>query len=89
MRDHPREGRPDLAGRAGGEDEASNRTPEPLLVSEREAARLLGVSQRHLQQLRAEGAVPHRRLGHRVLFSRDELGEWVAAGCPGGEGGGA
>jgi len=83
MPDHPRESARTLAGSPGG-DHTPHPIPQPILVGERDAARMLGVSERHLSSLRREGDVPYRRLGHRVLYSPDELREWVESGCPTG-----
>lgn len=47
------------------------------LLSRRAAAKLLGVTDRHVDRLiRCEG-LPHVRLGRRVLIPRDELERWV------------
>jgi len=81
MDDHLREGRPSRAGQGGDESLANPSPPEPLLINEREAARLLSVSPRHLESLRRAGDVPHRRLGQRVLYSPAELRQWVDGGC--------
>lgn len=50
---------------------------DQILVNEREAARLLGVCEKTLYNLRTEGRVPHLRLGSRVLYSPDALKKWV------------
>ncbi|GAB6166209.1 hypothetical protein JCM19992_22090 [Thermostilla marina] len=48
-----------------------------LLLSEREAARALGVSARHLYTLRKRGEVPFVLLGQRVLYSPAALQGWI------------
>ena len=50
----------------------------PLLISVREAARLLGISRNLAYELIAEGRLPHIRLGRRVLVSRYGLEQWIA-----------
>jgi hypothetical protein len=54
---------------------------EPLLVSAVQASQLLSISQRTLFALTKSGVVPHRRLSNRVLYSPDELRDWIAKGC--------
>lgn len=50
----------------------------PLLLSAREAARALSVSERHLWGLtQPRGDVPAVRIGGRVLYSPDSLREWI------------
>ncbi len=57
---------------------------QPLAVSTAEAAELLGVSERHLANLNADGRLGPKpvRLGHSVRWPVDELRAWLAAGCP-------
>jgi excisionase family DNA binding protein len=51
---------------------------EPLLVDVKEAARLLGVSDRTVWSVTApRGTLPCVRVGGRVLYSPDTLREWV------------
>ncbi len=47
------------------------------LLSERQAAALLGISTRHLFGLRKRGEVPYVRLGGRVLYSPEALQRWI------------
>ena len=47
------------------------------LLKEREAAALLGISDRHLFSLRKRGEVPYIRLGGRVLYSPEALQKWI------------
>jgi predicted DNA-binding transcriptional regulator AlpA len=55
----------------------------PLLISDRAAAALAGVSRAHWHRLRAAGKVPAPvRLGRKVLWRRSELVTWIEAGCP-------
>jgi excisionase family DNA binding protein len=51
---------------------------ELALLSVRDAARLLGVSERHLVNLTApRGPLPSVRLGTRRLYSKSELAEFI------------
>lgn len=53
---------------------------EPLTISCTEAAKRLGVSRRTLQRWCADGAVPHRRVGKKLLFSPRALQSWIDSG---------
>ncbi|MCA9281104.1 MAG: helix-turn-helix domain-containing protein [Phycisphaeraceae bacterium] len=48
-----------------------------LTVNRREAARMLGISERLLWTLTNAGEVPHIRLGARVLYPVKALNEWI------------
>ena len=50
---------------------------EPLVVSFATAAKLVGVSDRHLRKYLH--VIPHIRIGNRVLFRVDALRDWLAA----------
>jgi excisionase family DNA binding protein len=50
---------------------------EALCVSEAEAAKMLGVCQRHLVKLRDAGLIPFVRMGRRVLYSVESLRQWL------------
>ncbi len=52
-----------------------------ILVSKREAARLLGISERTLHTWMKRGIVPAVKVGRRVLFSVESLRAWVARQC--------
>lgn len=57
--------------------------PEPLLVAAKDAAKLCGICRNTWLSLNTQGLVPRPvRLGRRVLWGRDELHNWVNAGCP-------
>ena len=57
---------------------------DSLLLSAKEAAKILGVSPAFFYSLHNSGKVPlPRRLGRRRLWSVQELKDWIAAGCPG------
>ncbi|NQT03277.1 MAG: helix-turn-helix domain-containing protein [Planctomycetes bacterium] len=54
-----------------------------LLLSAKDAAKLLGISERLYYSLHSSGKIPlPRRLNKRTLWSRKELDAWVDAGCP-------
>ncbi len=48
-----------------------------LTVNRREAAQMLGISERLLWTLTNAGEVPHVRLGARVLYPVKALNEWI------------
>lgn len=49
----------------------------PVLCTE-EAADLLGISRSLLLQEIKRGTIPHKRVGRRLVFSRQRLLEWLA-----------
>jgi excisionase family DNA binding protein len=49
----------------------------PLLVSPRQAARMLAISERTLATYTKSGILPVVRLGHSVRYSPDDLREWI------------
>ncbi|NLF06356.1 MAG: helix-turn-helix domain-containing protein [Pirellulaceae bacterium] len=54
-------------------------TPQKLLLSVREAARALSISEKSLYNRTApRGPLRSIRLGHRRLYSVDELRRWIA-----------
>jgi len=48
-----------------------------LAVRPREAARMLGISLRYLQELTHNGEIPHIKLGRATLYAVDDLREWL------------
>jgi len=58
------------------QDTAKQALPR-LLVSSKEAARMLAVSERTLFSLRQAGAIPAVQVGRCVRFSLDALEAWV------------
>ena len=65
-----------------GECNAMNRTPvepvaEILLVSPREAARVLNISERSLHTWTKAGMIPVVRIGKSVRYSLDSLKEFI------------
>ena len=52
---------------------------DPILITEREAAKVLCISPRKLWDLRQQGDVPHIRLGRAVRYSRRDLAAWIDA----------
>lgn len=71
---------PTLASGAGAKANTGNSTR--LLVSVPETCALLGLGARTVWSLTTRNALPHRRVGRRVLFSPVELEAWIGAGCP-------
>ena len=52
----------------------------PMLLSARETARLLNVSDRTLWSLTRSGAIRCRRIGRRVLYRRSDVESFVNNG---------
>ena len=50
---------------------------EALTLSPRDAARVLGISQRTLWTHTRSGSVPHVRLGRRILYPIADLKQWL------------
>lgn len=50
---------------------------ERRLMSYREAAGYLGISERGMKQLAADGHVRKVQIGHRVLFDRSDVDAYV------------
>lgn len=56
---------------------------DAILISRKDASKLLGISTRHLITLEETGRLPRPRLlGRRKLFDVRELQDWAAEGCP-------
>ena len=65
-------------------DAASTASVDSLLLDAREAAAICGVSRSHWLAMHSAGRVPLPvRLGRAVRWRRDELRQWIEAGCPG------
>jgi excisionase family DNA binding protein len=63
-------------------NETIDETGQPLLITARKLAQLLGVSTRTLWRLRSAGQLPEpMRLGGAVRWRFDEVREWIAGGC--------
>lgn len=52
--------------------------PPRLALRPREAAQSLGISERTLWGLTAEGAIPHFKLGRLTLYPVDAIRAWLA-----------
>ena len=50
-----------------------------LVVSTREAARMLDISERHLHTLSNKGAIPKVKIGSRVCYRIESLRAWLTA----------
>ena len=61
---------------------ATTPPPSPLLVTPREAARLLAVSERTLWSLAAAGEIPRVRIGRAVRYRVADLRAYVDAPPP-------
>jgi len=57
--------------------------PVALMVDAKVAAKLCGIGKTTWYQLHAAGRTPLPvRFGRRALWRRDEIADWIAAGCP-------
>lgn len=52
-------------------------SPAALAIRPREAARVLGISERLLWSLTNRGEIPHLKLGRATLYPVDQLQEWL------------
>lgn len=57
--------------------------PDALLIPDTAAAGMAGISRAHWHRLRAAGKIGPSavRLGRKVLYRRQEVEDWIAAGC--------
>ena len=57
---------------------------DALLLSAQDAAELLSITRSHFYALHSSGRLGPLpiQLGRRTLWRREELVNWVAAGCP-------
>ena len=53
-----------------------------LLLSPRDAANALSLSERKLWELKKTSAIPSSKIGTRTVFPVAGLNAWIAAGCP-------
>lgn len=56
----------------------SNQKEQPILITEKEAARLLGVSDRTIWQLRKDGRLRGVKIGAAVRYARSELDRFIS-----------
>lgn len=57
--------------------DSSGNAPQRLGLRPREAAKMLGISERHLWSKTKAGEVPHFRLGRRVIYPVAGLERWL------------
>jgi len=58
-------------------------TTQAALLDVRAVATMLDCSSRHVYRLADAGRMPRPvKLGSLVRWSRDEISQWLAAGCP-------
>lgn len=55
-----------------------------MALRRKQTAKVLNLSERRIDQLVAEGAIPHFRCGRAVLFPLDQLQAWITARTVGG-----
>lgn len=59
------------------ESRSESRPREPLAVGRKEAAAMLGISERLLWTWTNAKTIPHVRIGTRVLYPVEELRRWL------------
>ena len=62
-------------------DTTKTHTPEPLLLTRREVARLLSTSDRHVRHLTEDGRLPSVRLGGKVRVHQRQLDDFLDRLC--------
>lgn len=67
----------DVKKPGGNGQNGGNGAAEPLLVSEREAARLLGISARTMWSIGNRGEIPRVRIAARVLYDSRDLRAYI------------
>ncbi|MFG0293508.1 MAG: helix-turn-helix domain-containing protein [Phycisphaerales bacterium JB050] len=63
--------------REAGALSCANENPASLLLSQDQAAALLGVHRNTIANLRRRGELPATRIGRRVFWRRDVLAEYI------------
>lgn len=56
----------------------------PRCLTAQQLAERLGVTRRHLYRMADRGAIPHHRVGRRVVFPERAVQEYLAAQTEGG-----
>jgi len=70
-------------GRMGMNTSHSANECVPMLVDEREAGKLLGVSSRTIFTFRQRGLIPHVKIGARILYPVAGLHRFIEANTEG------
>lgn len=56
---------------------------EPILITAKQVANLVGMSCRNWWRKVSSGLTPKSiKIGHSVRWNRQEIEEWIKAGCP-------
>ena len=63
---------------ASGDQNDSLATIEPLLLTAKQAAKALNISERTLWALSASGEIPKLKIGKSVRYSVADLKKWIA-----------
>ena len=59
---------------------------QKLLISATDAAKCLGISRTMFYEQMNSGRLPYPiRFGRRMVWSAEEMKQWIAAGCPNGD----
>lgn len=54
-----------------------NDSSKRIALTATEVAKLLGVNRDTVYDAAGRGEIPHRRIGRRLLFSREAITEWL------------
>ena len=79
-----RAGARSLGSAIGDDPTASTSEPDREVMEADEVATFLGLDRKTVYDYAARGAIPCRRLGKRLLFSRRALVVWLAGTCSNG-----
>lgn len=66
-----------------GDDRLASMAP-PLALRPKEAAKALGIGERHLWSLTNRGEIPHTKVGRAILYPVKQLSEWLESRARGG-----
>lgn len=61
---------------------ATTKQADPDVLTVHQAAKLLGLGLHTVYEAAGRGEIPHRRIGRRILFSREAILAWLK-GNPG------
>lgn len=56
---------------------ATNKQADPDVLTVNQAADLLGLGLHTIYEAAGRGDIPHRRIGRRILFSREAILAWL------------
>lgn len=81
----PKRDRDRHSNRGESESRIETSSQPPLALRAKEAARLLGISQRSLWTITKRKDIPHVRIGRTVTYPVDALRDWLKKRSKGGK----